>query len=120
LLLIGAVAVAILLCVVALGGAGVILTRPSGGPEGGEGAALVTQQEAERIADEFIAGQFPDLEDAEKSVGSYQNPAGTEFWNVTYRREVEKESGGQIYSIPRIVIVSVDKETGETSAAVSS
>jgi hypothetical protein len=119
-LLIGAVAVVILLCVIALGGAGLILSRPGGGPEGGEEAAVITQEEAETIADDFIAGQFPDLEDAEKTITSYQNLTGTEFWTITYRREVQKESGGQTYTIPRIVIVSVDKETGETTAAVSS
>jgi hypothetical protein len=119
-LLIGGLAIAVILCLVALGGAGLIFTRPGGGPEGGEEAAAISEEEAERLADDIISEQFPDLKDAEKTIGSYENPAGTEFWTVTYSREVEKESGGQTYTIPQIVIISVDKDTGETTAAVSS
>jgi hypothetical protein len=118
-LLIGALAVAVILCLVALGGAALIFTRPGGGPEEEE-AAAVSKEEAERIADDLIGERFPDLEDAEKAIGSYQNPAGTEFWTVTYSQEVQQDFGGQTYTIPRIVIISVDKDTGETTAAVSS
>jgi hypothetical protein len=117
-LLIGALAVAAVLCVVALGGAGFILTR-SGGDSGAEEPAAISQQEAERIAHELITEEFPELEDAEKTIGSYQNPAGTRFWTVTYREDSEAELDGVTYQIPNVVIVSVDKETGETIAAVS-
>ena len=115
ILLIGAVAAAALLCLVALGGAGLILSR-SGGVED---EAVVTQKEAEGMADDLIGEQFPDLRGAERTIGSYENPAGAEFWTVTYRREVETQVEGQTYIIPRIVIVSVDKETGESVAAAS-
>lgn len=115
ILLIGVVAAAALLCLVALGGAGLILSRSSGV----EDEAVVTQEEAEGMADDLIAEEFPDLESAEKTIGSYENLAGTEFWTVTYRREVETEVEGETYTVPRIVIVSVDKETGQSLAAVS-
>jgi hypothetical protein len=118
-LLIGALAVAALLCVVALGGAGIILTRPGGGTGGAEEPAAVSREEAERIADDLVADQFPDLKGAEKSVGSYENPAGTGFWTVTYRKDAQAELEGVTYDIPNIVIVSVDKDTGEAIAAVS-
>ena len=118
--LIGAMAVAILLCVVALGGAGLILTRPGGGPEEGEGTAAVSQEEAETIADDIISAQFPHMGDAEKVIGSYQNVAGTKFWTVTYREDAEAEFEGVTYEIPNVVIVSVDQDTGEAIAAVSS
>ena len=117
-LLIGALAVAAVLCLVALGGAGFILTR-SGGDSGAEEPAAISQQEAERIAHDLITEEFPELEDAEKTIGSYQNPAGTTFWTVTYREDSEAELEGVTYQIPNVVIVSVDKETGETIAAVS-
>jgi hypothetical protein len=118
-LLIGALAVAALFCLVALGGAGIILTRPGGETGGTEEPAAISRQEAERIADDLVADQFPDLEDAEKSVGSYENPAGTGFWTVTYRKDAQAELEGVTYEIPNIVIVSVDKDTGEAIAAVS-
>ena len=117
MVLIGAVAVAVVLCLVSLCGGWYVLNRPSGGPE--EEAAVVSQEEAESIADELIAGEFPDLVDAEKIIGSYENPAGTDFWTVTYREDVETQVEGQTYTIPRIVVVSVDKDTGDTIAAVS-
>ncbi len=118
-LLIGALAVAALLCLVSLGGAGLILARSGGGEGGEEEPAAISQQEAERIADDIIAEEFPDMKDADKTLGSYQNPAGTKFWTVTYRKDAEAELEGVTYEIPNLVIVSVDKDTGEAIAAVS-
>ena len=119
MLLIGALAVAALLCLVSLGGAGLILARSGGGEGGEEEPAAVSQQEAERIADDIIAEDFPDMEEADKTVGSYQNLTGTKFWTVTYRKDAEAELDGVTYEIPNLVIVSVDKDTGEAIAAVS-
>jgi hypothetical protein len=118
-LLIGALAVAALLCLVSLGGAGIILARSGGGDGDVEEPAAVSQEEAERIADDIIADEFPEMEDAEKTMGSYQNPAGTKFWTITYRKDGEAELDGVTYEIPNLVIVSVDKETGDAIAAVS-
>jgi len=118
-LLIGALAVAAVLCLVAMGGAGLILTRSGGGTGGVEEPAAISQQEAERIADDLISEEFPGLEAAEKTVGSFDNQAGTQFWTVTYRKDAEREFEGATYEIPNIVIVSVDKETGEAIAAIS-
>ena len=119
-LLIGALALAAILCVVALGGAAVILSRSGGGGRGEvEEPAAVSQQEAERIADDLIEEEFPDMEGAEKTLGSFQNPAGTRFWTVTYRKDVQAEFEGETYDIPNVVIVSVDQQTGEPVAAAS-
>jgi hypothetical protein len=118
-LLIGAVALAAVLCLVALGGAGLILTRGPGGAGGNEELLAISQQEAESIADDLIAQDFPDMADAEKTVGSYENLAGSQYWTITYRKDGEAELEGVTYEIPNLVIVSVDKETGEAIAAVS-
>ncbi|TKJ31038.1 MAG: hypothetical protein CEE40_03020 [Chloroflexi bacterium B3_Chlor] len=112
---IGAVAVAALLCLVALGGGGLILSRSRGVRD----EAVISQEQAGRIADHLIGEQFPDLRGAERTLASYENPAGAEFWTVTYRRQVQIQVEDGTYTIPRIVIVSVDKNTGQTSAAVS-
>lgn len=119
-LLIGALAVAAVLCLVALGGAGLILARSGGETGGVQEPAAVSQQEAEAIADDIISVQFPDMEDADRVTSSYQNAAGTKFWTVTYRKDAQAEFEGQTYEIPSIVIVSVDQDTGEAIAAVSS
>jgi hypothetical protein len=118
-LLIGALALAAVLCLVALGGAGLILTRSPGGAGGDEEPVAISQQEAESIADDLIAQDFPDMADAEKTVGSYENLAGSQYWTITYRKDGEAELEGVTYEIPNLVIVSVDKETGEAIAAVS-
>jgi len=118
-LLIGAVAAAAVLCLIALGGAGLILTRSSGSTGGDEKPVGISQQEAESIADDLIAQEFPDMTDAEKTVGSFQNLAGSQYWTITYRKDGEAELEGVTYEIPNLVIVSVDKETGEAIAAVS-
>jgi hypothetical protein len=119
ILLIGALAAAALLCLASLGGAGLIVARSGGGDSGGEEPAAISQQEAERIADDIIAGEFPDMAGAEKTLGTYQNPAGAKFWTVTYREDAEAEFEGVTYEIPNIVIVSVDQDTGEAVATVS-
>jgi hypothetical protein len=118
-LLIGAVAVAAVLCLIALGGAGLILTRSSGGTAGDEEPVAISQQEAESIADDLISQEFPDMADAEKTVGSFENVAGSKYWTITYRKDGEAELEGVTYEIPNLVIVSVDTETGEATAAVS-
>ncbi len=118
-LLIGAVALAAVLCLVALGGAALILTRSPGGGGGDEEPVAISQQEAESIADDLIADEFPEMADAEKTMGSFENLAGSQYWTVTYRKDGEAQLDGVTYEIPNLVIVSVDKETGEAMAAVS-
>jgi hypothetical protein len=119
ILLVGALAAAAVLCLAALGGAGLIVAR-SGADEGGEEeAAAISQQEAERIADDIVSDEFPDMAGAEKTLGTYQNPAGAKFWTVTYRQDGEAEFEGVTYEIPNIIIVSVDQDTGEAVTAVS-
>lgn len=117
--LVGALAVAAVLCLVALGGAVIALGRLGGADGGGAGAGAVSQGQAERIADDLIAKEFPEMKGAEKTLGSFQNPAGTRFWMVTYRQDVQAEFEGVSYRIPNVVIVSVDQETGEPVVAVS-
>lgn len=112
--LIAVVGAALLLCLIAVAGAGLILFRSMD-----EDSGVVTREQASAIAEDIIAEQFPDLQGADRTIGSYENPAGTPFWNVTYRRGVETRVEGQTYTIPRIVVVSVNKETGETILAVS-
>ena len=87
---------------------------------GVEEPSAVSQQEAEALADDVISAQFPDLEGAEKVTARYENAAGTKFWTITYREDAQVEFEGQTYEIPNVVIVSVDQETGEAIAAVSS
>jgi hypothetical protein len=119
ILLIGALAAAAVLCLVALGGAGLIVARSGGGEGGEEEVAAISQQEAERIADDIISETFPGMVGAEKTLGTYQNPAGAKFWTVTYRQDAEAEFEGVTYEIPNIVIVSVNQDTGDAVAAVS-
>jgi hypothetical protein len=114
-LLIAAVAVALVLCLAVLAGLGLIFYRYSGVEED----VGVTRQEATEIADDIILQQFPDLKGVERTVGSYENLSGTQFWTVTYHREVSRQVEGETYSIPRLVTVSVDRETGKTITAVS-
>ncbi len=119
MLLVALVAVAVVMCLVALGGGLLVLSRPDGDGEEAAETAAISRDEAERIADDIITEEFPDLEGAARTTESYQNPAGTDFWTVTYRQDVEAQAGGETYTIPRVVIVSVNKDTGESEVAVS-
>ena len=77
-----------------------------------------TEDEAIKAADERIAQDFPDMVGAEQTVQSYETHAG-EFFDVTYKRTVEAESEGETVELPKVVIVSINKDTGEQSIAVS-
>lgn len=77
-----------------------------------------TKEEAIEIADEIISKEFPDMVDAEKAIQSYATQYG-EFYDITYKRSVEIESAGEIAELPRVVIVTIDKKTGEPFIAVS-
>jgi len=59
------------------------------------------------------------MKGAEKTLGSFQNLAGTSFWTVSYLQDAQAEFEGVSYRIPNVVIVSVDQETGEPLVAVS-
>jgi hypothetical protein len=77
-----------------------------------------TEEEAIRIADELISKEFPDMVGAEKTVQSYVARDG-EFYDVTYKRTIEIESAGKTVELPRVVVVSIDKNTGQQFVAVS-
>ena len=119
-LVVGALAVAAVLCLVALGGAGLILARSGGETGGVQEPSAISQEEAETIADDLISERFSHMEGAEKVMSRYQNAAGTKFWTFTYRQDAQAEFEGLTYEIPNVVIVSVDQDTGEAIAAVSS
>lgn len=78
----------------------------------------VTEEEAIKIADDIILQDFPDMVDATSSFKGYTSE-DREFYQVTYDKTVEAESDGEIIELPRIVIVTIDKNTGEQFIAVS-
>ncbi len=82
------------------------------------GGGAVSEDESIEIADQIIAESFPDMADAARTSQSYTSE-GREFYELTYAKTVEVESDGQIAEIPRIVIVTIDRDTGEQFIAVS-
>jgi hypothetical protein len=74
----------------------------------------ISQEEAARRADEYILEHYPEL--AGKRVSSK-----TEYpsWEFGYRTEVTVEVDGTTETFARVVIVSVDKRTGELHTGVS-
>jgi hypothetical protein len=91
---------------------GPAIQPPSAGETG------MTEDEAITAADDRIAKDFPDMVGAEQTVQSYDTPAGG-FFDVTYKRTVEAGSEGQTVELPKVVIVSINKDTGEQYVAVS-
>jgi hypothetical protein len=77
-----------------------------------------TEAEAIKVADELISKDFPDMVGADKAVQSYATQDG-EFYDVTYKRTEQIDSAGKAVELPRVVIVSIDKNTGEQVVAVS-
>jgi hypothetical protein len=78
----------------------------------------MSDEEADKAADEVIARDFPDMVDAEKSVQSYVIE-GRDFYEVAYGKTVEYQTETGTISAPRIVVVTIDRNTGEEIVAVS-
>ena len=96
-----------------------IIPPPSTPGEGsGSIEDMISEQQALDIAEQAIATDFPDMVDAEKMSQSYASN-GREFYEFTYKRMIQVEADGEILEITRIVIVTIDKNTGEEFIAVS-
>jgi len=86
--------------------------------EGGDTVEMISEQEALNLAELTITTDFPDMVDAEKVSQSYAIK-DREFYEFTYKKMVQVETDDGALEIPRIVIVTVDKSTGEKSVAVA-
>ena len=78
----------------------------------------MSDEEAAKAADEVIARDFPDMVDAEKSVQSYVIDE-RDFYEVAYGKTVEYQTETGTVTAPRIVVVTIDRNTGEGIVAVS-
>jgi hypothetical protein len=95
------------------------IVLPSNGGEGPGGTGeMISEQQALNIAETTISTDFPDMVNAEKASQSYASQ-GSEYYEFTYKRVIQVETDSEILEIPRIVIVTVDKSTGEKSVAIS-
>ena len=92
--------------------------RGSGAPPTVSERTVRTEAEAIKAADDLIAREFPDMVGAEKTTQGYVAPDG-EFYDVAYQRTVQIDSRGMTTELPRVVIVSIDRNTGEHFVAVS-
>ena len=86
------------------------------GCDGGDG--MLDENDAIKVADDIIAEDFPEMVDATRTLESYSSQ-GRDFYEITYDKTVEVESEGEIVELPRIVVVTIDKETGEQFVEVS-
>ena len=101
--------------------AGCIRVVPAPSTEGespGGTVEMINEQEALNVAEATITTDFPDMVDAEKTSQSYASK-GREFYEFTYKKVVQLETDTGTLEIPRIVIVTIDKSTGEKSVAIS-
>jgi hypothetical protein len=79
---------------------------------------IVTEQEAIKIAEDIISKDFPDMVDATRTFDSYTSD-GKEFYDVTYSKTVEVQTEEGAVELPRIVIITIDKDSGEQFVAIS-
>lgn len=78
----------------------------------------MSDEEAAQAADKVIARDFPDMMDAERSAQSYV-VEGRDFYEVAYGKTIEYQTDTGTISAPRIVVVTIDRSTGEEIVAVS-
>ncbi len=82
------------------------------------GGGAISEDKSIEIAEGIIAESFPEMSDAVRTTDSYTS-GDREFYEVTYSTTIEVESDGEAVELPRVVIVTIDKETGEQFIAVS-
>ena len=96
----------------------IVLPPENEGESPGGTVEMINEQEALNVAEVTITTDFPDMIDAEKTSQSYTSQ-GKEFYEFTYKKVVHVETDAGTLEIPQIVIVTVDKSTGEKSLAIS-
>lgn len=74
----------------------------------------IPQEKAVEMAEEAIAERFPELAGGERVTGRYESEAGP-FWTVTYHTRLQM---GPL-EIPKAVIISINRRTGEMVIATS-
>ena len=96
----------------------IVLPSDDGGESPGGTVAMITEQQALNVAETTISMDFPDMVSAEKMSQSYASQ-GSEYYEFTYKRMIHVETDSRTLEIPRIVIVTIDKSTGEKAISVS-
>jgi hypothetical protein len=115
------IAIAVLLLTLAMLCAGcvrIVMPPSPDGENNGGYVEMISEQEALNIAEATITTDFPDMVDAEKMSQSYSSK-GREFYEFTYKKINQVETDTGTLEIPQIVIVTIDKSTGEKFIAVS-
>ena len=79
----------------------------------------IGEEEALKIANEIISENYPDMVGLDIKVSSYSSK-GREFYSITYMKEVTVQTPeNENIQLPKIVIVEIDKNTGERYVFVS-
>ena len=79
----------------------------------------ITEEEAREIADGIISEEYPDMVGSDVVVKSY-SLEGRNICSVMYRRMVTVQTPeDESVQLPRIVIVEIDRSTGEHLVSVS-
>lgn len=92
-----------------------------GGGGGGSDDGNTTPEaaaEAERIAGDLIASDYPELEQVTPEYQAYE-AGGHQIHEFSYLSMREVQSDGETITIPHNVIVSVDEASGATEVYVS-
>lgn len=92
-----------------------------GGGGGGDDSDDIPPEaaaEAERIADDLIASDYPELEQVTPEYQGYE-AGGRQIHEFSYLSMRAVQSEGETITIPFNVIVSVDEESGATEVYIS-
>lgn len=115
------ITITVLLLTLAMLGAGcirIVMPPSTDGESPGGAVEMISEQEAANIAEATITTDFPDMVGAEKMSQSYASQSN-EFYEFTYKKMIQVETETGTLEIPQIVIVTIDKSTGEKFVAVS-
>jgi hypothetical protein len=76
----------------------------------------IGREAAAEKAAAYIAQNYPELKDSPVYTS---DDSDTAYWQFGYRRDETMTLDGESVVVPRIVIVSIDKATGEVDVSVS-
>jgi len=89
---------------------GTVTPTPSG--------ASVTQAQAKARAEAIIEERFPEMNDV-SAVEEEYSWGGSSYYSFTYQETESKQVGDQVIDVTTVVIIDIDKNTGEEIISVS-
>jgi hypothetical protein len=80
--------------------------------------AQITQEEARSRAEEIIRSEYPEMMDVVPIEKEYSR-GGSNYYSLTYSETLPKQVGDKVLTTATVIIITIDKDTGEEVISIS-